>query len=159
MVHTDKIVRDLEFVYEGVFDFKEVLSLLKSYFKRNDYDLDEKLYDTKIKTGLKNIKLRWECDRRLDDYNKALAKLVIDVTDAKEAYVDGVKVVEGKLKITFNGEMERDYDLKWKPKPVLKFTRALYEKYISEEKQTNVDAQLKNLIDKLIKELKQYFKA
>ena len=158
MVHTDRIVKDLDLVYEGVFDFKEFISFLKDYFKRNDYDIDEKLYDTKIKNGLKSTKIKWECDRKLDDYNKALAKLSIELIDYKEGYVDGIKVVDGKIKLGFNGDLERDYDAKWKVTPKKRFIRAIYDKYVKTEKQSTVEGNLKSLIENLLKEVKQYFK-
>ncbi|MBI2148501.1 hypothetical protein HYU23_02380 [Candidatus Woesearchaeota archaeon] len=157
MVHTDKIVRDLEFIHEGVFDFKELLRIMKEFFSRHDYDIDEKLYDTKNKNDLKTTTIKWNADRKVDDYNKCIVKLAINIGDYKEGYVDGIKVVDGKLKITFNAEVERDYDEKWKKSPTKKFFRAIYEKYITEAKQSKVDNNLRNLVENLRKEIKQYF--
>ncbi len=156
MVHTDNVVRDLEFAYEGVFNFKELLSVMKDFLKRYDYDVDEKLYDTKVNGDLRNIKIKWSCDKKVDDYNKCFVKLTIDLNDFKEGYVDGEKVVDGKLKITFNAEVERDYGEKWKKSPSKKFIRALNEKYVSQAKQNKVDSQLKGLVDALKKEVKGY---
>lgn len=156
MVHTDKIVKDLEFVYEGVFDFKEFLSIVKAFFKRHDYDVDEKLYSTNVKADLKNTKIKWNAERKVDDYNKCVIKVGVDLSNYKEGYVDSVKVVDGKLKITFNADVERDYGEKWKKSPTKKFIRAIYEKYISEAKQSKIDSNLKALVEDLRKEIKQH---
>lgn len=159
MTHTDKIIRDLEFVHEGVFDFKDFLQLLKAFFKRYNYDVDEKLYDNKIKNGMRNLKIKWTCDRKVDDYNKCIIKLTLDLKDGKEGVVDGLKVVDGQLKVTYNAEIERDYDEKWKVAPAKRFLRSLYDKYVSGIKQSKIDTGLKDLVETLKKEVKQYFKA
>ncbi len=158
MVHTDKVVRDLEFLYEGVFDFKELLEIIKEFCDKRGYDIDEKLYNNKVKGDFKNTVIKWTADRKIDDYNKCVVKLIINLNDYKEGYVDGRKIVDGNLKITFNGEVERDYDEKWKKAPTKKFLRAVYEKYIVESKQDKVNSSLKNLIDDLKNEIKLYLK-
>lgn len=159
MVHTDKIVRDLEYSYQGVFDFKELLSIMKKFFARYNYDVDEKLYDTKVKGDFRNTKIKWTCDRKVDDYNKCVVKLGIDLNDYKEGNVDSTKVIDGKLKIMFNAEVERDYGEKWKKSPAKRFFRAIYEKYVSEAKQSKVDNNLKELVESLRKEIKQYLES
>ena len=55
MVQTEKVVKDLEMNYSGVFDLKEFLDIIKKYFDRHNYDLDEKSYDTKTKDDTKNV--------------------------------------------------------------------------------------------------------
>ena len=44
MVYTDRIVKDLEMSYTGIFDLKEFLNIMKKLFDRYNYDLDEKNY-------------------------------------------------------------------------------------------------------------------
>lgn len=156
MVHTDKVVKDLGISYEGVFDFKEILQVIKEFLSRGNYDLDEKLYDTKVKGDFKNTIIIWAADRKVDDYNKCVVKIGINLSDYKEGHVDGVKVVDGKLKIGFNADVERDYDEKWKKSPTKKFIRAVYEKYIVEGKQSKIDSNLKTFVENLRKEIKQH---
>ena len=156
MVHTDKIVKDVEFIYEGVFDFKEFLQVIKDFFARHHYDLDEKVYDTKVKGDFKNTTIKWAADKKVDDYNKCFVKLKIDLSDYKEGYADETKVVDGELKVSFEAEIERDYQEKWKKSPTKKFLRAIYEKYVSEAKQSRVDSDLKKFVESLKNEIKQY---
>ena len=156
MVHTDKIVKELEISHEGVLDFKEFLHTIKDFFKRHNYDLTEKAYETKNIENLKNTTIKWEFDRKVDDYNQCFAKLKIELSKYKEGYVDSKKVVDGNIKITIEGDIVRDYDLKWKTAPVKKFMRAIYDKYIAEEKQDRIAKELKSIIENLRKEIKQY---
>lgn len=157
MVHKDKIIRDLEFVYEGVFDFKELLSVIKSFFKRYKYLVIENSYVVSTKNNLKNTKMKWTANSLLDDYNHAFIKMKINLSNYKEAYIDSVKVVDGNFKIEIEAEINRDYREQWKKSPTKKFVRAIYEKYVSSEKQNKVDDSVKNTVDDLITEIKQYF--
>lgn len=159
MVHKDRIIKDVEFSYEGVLDFKDFLSMLKSFFKRHKYDVEEKTYVVSTKNGLKNTKMKWSAERMLDDYNKAYIKLKIGLSDYKEAYVESTKVVDGKLRVEFEVDIERDYNEQWKGSPAKKFVRALYEKYVSSGKQKKVDDSVRDVVDSLLKEMKQYLKA
>ena len=84
MVHTDKIVKDLELLHEGVFDLKELLNIIKEFFKRHDYDLTEKSYNSTTKDGLKTTVLKWDFDRKVDDYNQCFAKLSIELNNYKD---------------------------------------------------------------------------
>lgn len=156
MVHTDKIIRDKTFSYEGVFDFKELISVMREFMGRYNYDIEEKLFKTNAKGAKKTTKIKWTCDRKIDDYNKCILKLTIDLKGYKEGNVDGVPVVDGNLEIAFEGEVERDYDEAWKTSPVRKFLRALYDKYIFEAKQKSVDRKLVDMADTLEAELRKY---
>lgn len=159
MTHTDKLVKGLEFSHEGVFDFKEFLSLIKDLFDRYDFDFDETKYKTKTSDELKTTKIEWEFDRKYDDYNRGYIYTTIELSDYKESYVDGNKVVDGKLTVSIDAEMKRDYEERWKTAPSKRFLRALYEKFVSAEKQSSVDKKLKDAVKSLMNEIKQYFKS
>ena len=100
MVHVDAVAEKTEFNYEGVINFSELLSLMKSSIKRYNYFLIEKSYTTKNKDGLKTTNIKWGLERELDDYNKAVVDFRINLTDYKEKNIDGEKVIDGKLQIT-----------------------------------------------------------
>ena len=159
MVHKDKLAEKVEFDYEGVLDFKEVLSIIKDFVKRYGYDLIEKIYDTKSKEGLKTTNIKWTFEKELDDYNKATIDFRINLIDYKESYAGGTKAVEGRLQVTAMPIMERDYEEQWKKAPTKKFIRAIYDKYVAKEKQNKADKYLKDTIKDLMKEMKDYFKA
>lgn len=158
MVHTDIIINDLEFNYEGVLNFKDFLKFVKDFFKSYNYDFNEKTYGTRG-SDLKTTKMKWIFEKKIDDYNNAKITLKIGLTDYKEGYVDGEKVADGKLGIKIRGEMERDYQEKWKKAPAKKFLRGVYDKYISSGKQSKVDNKVKDMVDHLIKDVKQYLKS
>lgn len=157
MVHTERVVRDIELNYSGVFDLKEFLNLTKKVLGRYDYDLDEKLYETKTKDDLKNTTIKWQFDRRLDDYNKGVVKLKININNYSENYIEGKKVVKGDLNVKLNGEVIRDYEDKWKKLPTRKFFRALYDQYIGKEREDNITRSVKDMVELFRKEFKKYF--
>ncbi len=156
MVHTDKIVREFELSTEGVIDFKEFLNVIKALFKKYGYDLTEKVYNSKTSDGLRNTSLIWHFDNKPDDYNQCIVKIKIKLDDYKEGTVDNKKVVDGKLSLGVDAEINRDYDQKWKTAPMKKFFRAIYDKYVAETKQDRVTKDLTKLVEELKKEIKQY---
>ena len=157
MVHTYKIVKPAQISYQGVFDFKELLNVIKEFFKRHDYDLSEKNYNTSTGEGnAKNTIVLWEFDRKVDDYNQVFARLKFELMNYKEGYVDSKKIVDGNIIITMEAEVQRDYDIKWKNAPIKRFVRALYDRYIDEPKNDRIFDEGKKLIENLKKDIKQY---
>ena len=156
--HKHTLIKDMEISYQGVFNFKEMISMLKSLFKRYDYDITEKSYEDSTKSDLENIKVNWECDNKLDDYNKGIIKLKFDLKNCKQGYVDGIRVMDGNFKLVIDAIVERDYEDKWGKSSFRKFIGAVYEKYISETKQDYVDKSVKKLVDNIKSEVRQYLK-
>jgi hypothetical protein len=158
MVITEKIVKEVTVSYSGVFDLHDFIDYLKKELKKNGYDdITEKQYDSKVKGDAKTVKIKWECVRKPTDYDKFVVKITIEGSNLKEGEVDGLKVVEGDVKVEFNAEHEKDYDEKWKKKPTFNFIRAIYDKYIIEEKQQKYDKKLKSDVETLTSEVKRYF--
>ena len=156
--YISRLIKEDEISYKGVFDFKEFFSLVRNFLERYDYDIDEKEYKDESSGGLKSLTVKWAADKKLDDYNKAIIKLKFKLSKCKETYVDGAKVMEGNLNLSVKVEVERDYDDKWSKSPFKKLSMALYGKYVADEKQNYVDKLVKNLIDNLKNEVKQYLK-
>ena len=159
MTHTDKVVKDMEFSYEGVFDFREFISYLRDFFKRHNYDINEKSHSSSAKEELKNTKIKWDCDRKLDDYNHAHIKIKINLGDFRESRAENKKVVEGKLKLEAEAEIERDYDKRWEGGAARKFIMTVYEKYGSSGKQKKFDSAVKKTAEDLMADVRQYFNA
>jgi hypothetical protein len=156
MVFTTKLIKDLKYSYEGVFDFKELTVVIKKYLKDYGYDIEETLYNKTGKGDAKNLKMKWQADQKVDDYNKCIIKIEIDLNDYKEGYVSARKIADGKFNLTINAEIERDYDAKFRKKTGRIFLRGLYERFVTEAKQSKVDNNLKNVVDGLKKEVKNY---
>ncbi len=156
MVHKVKVLKETEFNYQGVFDFNDFISYLKNFFKRYNYDITEKSYSSSTNEGLKNLKIKWECDRKLDDYNHAYIKVKIKLNDYKEAAVKSAKVVDGKLKLEAEAEIKRDYDSQWKGGAARIFLRSVYDKYIAAGKQKDVESEVKKTAENFLSDAKHY---
>lgn len=152
----DLIIKELEISYEGVFDIRDFLDHMKKWFKQNGYDVDEKLYTTKAKDHLKAIKIKWLAEKKVTDYDKYAITLIIDFSDIREARIDNKKVSEGRLSISFESEHEKDYEEKWRKKPTLNFLRAVYDKFVMEEKEGRLAKKLKEETYELHDEVKKY---
>lgn len=156
MAIVDKVLKDVSVSYEGVFDFKDFLAFMKKMMKDMRYDITEKLYDAKTKNGVKSILIKWECDRKPTDYDKYIIKLKITASDLKEGQIDSGKVQQGKTEVEINGEHEKDYDEKWK-KPKWHFWRAVFDKFVIEDKQKDLAKKLKEDCLFIEESVKKYF--
>ena len=55
--------------FDGVFDFKELYKHLYGWLDWNKYPISEKRYTEKSKATGKDIEVRWEAEKELDDYH------------------------------------------------------------------------------------------
>jgi hypothetical protein len=64
-----------------------------------------------------------------------------------------VKTNKGDLKITFDADLERDYEETWEKQPFWKFMRAVYDKYImrttADEYEDKLFAKTQSLVEQV----------
>src|SRR3989338_1755881 len=102
-----------EYSYSGPFDFKELIDYLKAWYERNGYDINEKEYSEK-NNDLKTHKIKWECEKEIDDYHSYIMKFVLELKNFKEIEKDNKKIVNGDLKLTLEfADVKRDIEEKW----------------------------------------------
>ncbi len=149
-VETDKT-----FDYSGALDFPEFLDHIKDWFDRHGYDINEKEY-TEKKREPRVHQIKWECDKKVDDYHKFVIKPKIKI-EFKEVEKDNKKLFEGDLTVTIKADVIRDHEENWKGSTTKRFARAIYDKFIMEEKESVVNSKLKKEVISLFNELKKYF--
>jgi len=135
----ETIVKEREFSYQGAVYVKELQAYVKKWFGKNGYDLFEKGYQAKASDAGK--------------------KPIISVSNAKEAMVGGKKVVEAEIKVSLDVEVERDYEETWKGKPVKRFLRGFFDKFIATEKDSEIKRMAKREAEGFMEMVKAYFKA
>lgn len=144
-----------EYSYSGPFDFKEFIAHMKDWFERNGYDINENEYGEK---NNESHKIKWECDKEIDDYHSYVMKFVFELKNFKEIVKDNKKIVNGDLKLTLEfADVKRDIEEKWQGPVSKRFARAVYDKFIMEDKESDINKQLKNEVSSLFIEIKQYF--
>lgn len=157
MVQIVTVIKDVKVAREGAVDVNELKEAVREWLKKYDYNEDEKFFTSKTVDGRINTLFEWDCDRKVDDYNKFHIIVDINIADAEEGEAEGKRALKGATTVKLKGRIERDYDEKWVKSPKRKFLRAIYDKYIREEKKKDLEGDLKKDVRALADELKIYF--
>lgn len=141
--------------YKGFFDYSELYSYVYDWLKDAGYTVKEPEYSEKISGTKKDISIEWECDADISDYYKKTITVGWTVSGMEDAevQVDGEKksMNKGSLMIKIGAQLEADPKNEWEKKPVYKFFRGIYDKYIvdtvSKEAKKNTAIDASSLVD------------
>jgi len=119
---------------KGFWDYKELYNFCFHWLKDEYYKIKEKEYTEKLSAVGKEIIIKWEARKKITDYFRNVIEVqwhILYMTDA-EIEQDGkkVKTNKGEVKITVKATLEKDYENRWEDRPLWKFLRSVYEKYI-----------------------------
>jgi len=147
---------------KGYWNYNELYIFCYNWFKDNGYKLAEKQYTEKLSAAGKEIILDWEAYRKVSDYFKNTISVkwhILGMNDA-EVEQDGkkVKTNKGEVKITINADLEKDYEHKWENKPIWKFLRGLYDKFILRTTVDEYEDRLEDETNEYIDELKAFLR-
>lgn len=137
--------------HKGFFNFSELYNFCFDWLGDEGFKIAEKSYTEKVSGGGKEIIIEWEAFKRVTDYIKFVISIDWHIRGMKDAEVEreGKKenTNKGDLKMTFRGIFVRDYEDKWEKKPLWKFMRGIYDKYII---RTTIDEYQGRLVGKVI---------
>jgi len=140
----DHIVTDLSISHKAQFNLIELYKTLKYWFEINGYSFFEKEYEDVIKSGKKDVIIKWEGSKPIDDYSKFCVYLKFKVKDYEIVETPKEKIVEGALNLSFGSYILTDYEEKWEHKPIWKFLRAVSDKFFTERKRKIYEKELKD---------------
>ncbi len=153
-------VYDGKVVHAGIFNFKEVYSLLYDWFTSYEYTVIEKKYSEKIKPEGKEIEIIWACLRKISDYFRFRIKVRIFIIkmNTVEVMQNGAKVKrnQGEIEVKFSSYLEHDYENRWESNPVTKFFRGIYNKYIVKSRIEAYEDRITEEVDEVIAQTKSY---
>ncbi|MBM3247013.1 hypothetical protein FJZ17_00515 [Candidatus Pacearchaeota archaeon] len=147
--------------HNGVFDFKETYRILYEWLVSQGYDMNEKTYKEVIGAGgAKELEIEWEAIRKVSDYFRFLLKVdwkIIGMTSV-EVEIDGVKqkMNKGQFEIGVKAILIKDYENRWENRPIWKFLRGLYDKYVIKERQDQYEGKLIGEMDEFLAQCKAY---
>lgn len=134
MVEKNRIIHR-EFVYEGLFNYRE-------FFRKIDFWLRDKFYDKKergtgeyrLPDGQKYISLYFEPWKKVTDYYKITIRIDLQVKEMKEVEieVDGKKqkLNQGRIECALTGYLTLDYDDRMEKTAMIQFMRDLFHRYV-----------------------------
>lgn len=147
--------------HTGVFDFKELYRILTEWVMDQGYDLNEKSYKEVIGAGgAREIEIEWEAERKVSDYFKNFLKVkwhLMGITKV-EAEIDGVKqkMDKGQFELEGTAILIKDYEERWSNRPILKFLRTFYDKYLIKERTIQFEGKLIGELDEFIGQCKSF---
>ncbi|MEA3248702.1 MAG: hypothetical protein U9Q73_03290 [Nanoarchaeota archaeon] len=140
---------------KGYWNYADLYNFCFDWLKEEGYKVKEKEYVEKLSGFGKEITLKWEASKKVTDYFKYVIEVKWHILGMKDAEVeqDGKKVStnKGEVAITIQATLIRDYEERWEDKPIWKFLRGIYEKYVI---RTTIDEYGDTLEDKAREYLK-----
>jgi len=140
------------------FNFKETYEFCYQWLIDEGYRVYEERYDEKLADSGKQIKIKWRAVKEVTDYFQYVIKMkwallrVVDVEIERDGKKE--KTNKGELKINFESILMKDYEHKWEDRPIWKFLRGVYDKYIVRTRQDEFEIKLMGKTKELIEELK-----
>ena len=148
MVERRHVVDHLKLNYEGLVSIHDLYELIESWLKNKGFDRRERINQEIVRPTGKHIQLVLEPWKKTSDYVQEFARIeirMLDIVDVK-VKVDGKRrtVQKGKVRITFDGFLDTDYEGKWETLPLAFAIRTLidkffYKKYYEEEEHLLVE--------------------
>jgi hypothetical protein len=145
----------------GIFDFKEIYRLLFDWIVDMGYDMNEKTYKEVIGAGgARELEVEWDAVRKVSDYFRNQLEVrwhIIGMTSV-EVEIDGVKqkMNKGQLELEVKCSLMKDYENKWEKKPLFKFIRTFYDKYLIKERTDIFEGKLIGEMEEFVGQAKSF---
>jgi len=142
------------------FNFKDTYEFCWQWLIDEGYRVYEERYDEKMSESGKDIKIKWKAQKEVTDYFQNEIKIkwgllrVVDVEVERNGKKE--KTNKGELRIDFESVLRKDYEHKWEDKPIWKFLRGLYDKYIVRTREDEFEMKLMGKTQEMIADLKAF---
>ena len=147
--------------HNGLFDFKETYRILYEWLLDQNYDVNEKSYKEVIGAGgAKELEIEWEAMRKVTDYFRFWLKIrwhIIGMTSV-EVEIDGTKqkINKGQFELEVTCLLEKDYEDRWANKPIWKFLRTFYDRYLIKERTEQFEGKIITEMDEFVSQCKSF---
>ncbi len=157
-----KLIYKEKLTQVGYWNYEDVYGMLFGWIKDHGYSLTENQYKEKLSANGKEIIISWKAQKAVTDYFQYKLELdwhILGMKDA-EVEIDGkkTKTNKGELEIVFKGSIIKDYEKRWEDKPIHKFLRGIYEKYIIRTTIDEYEGSLEDETKELITDLKAFLR-
>lgn len=157
-----KTVYKETFKHTGYWKYADVYNMMFNWFRDRGYKLTEELYNEKIMSIGKEVIAKWNANKKVTDYFKFQIQSTWHILGMKdvEVEIDGqkVKTQKGEVEIIFKANILKDYEKRWEDKPLWKFLRGIYEKYVIRATVDEFEDDVEDDVRELIGELKAFLK-
>jgi hypothetical protein len=140
-------------------DLREFYKLIKDWFTKQQFDILEKEH---LKRGPKDIFIKWENEKKMNDYVMYVIKLQISITDKEDVIVKErgkeKKKQKADFKLIVESFLAKDYEDRWTKTPMQQFMRGFYDRFIVGGKMNSYADELEKLTYQFRDEMKSYLK-
>jgi len=144
----------------GILNFKDFYAFAYDWLKGEGYSLTEKVYSEEITGDSKKIDISWQAKRKISDYFQFVISINWRILGLKDIEVtrEGkkVKMNTASVEIKIKGVLVKDYEHKWEDRPVWKFLRGIYDRYIIRSRVDQYEGDLKEEVEEFIAQCKSY---
>tara|TARA_Y100000310_G_C20273585_1_gene619192 strand:+ start:167 stop:667 length:501 start_codon:yes stop_codon:yes gene_type:complete len=144
----------------GIFDYKEFYSFAYDWLVEEGYNVTEKAYAEKVAGDAKDVDIVWQAKKKISDYFQFLIKVDWKILGMKKIKVKKedkeVSMNSGLVEIKFAAVLVKDYEHKWEDKPIWKFLRGIYDRYIIRSRIDEYEEKIKEEVDELIAQSKSF---
>lgn len=159
MPEIDYVLKDIKVSVDDIVNIKLLYRLLRNGLNKLQYDFYEKEHLEDMKPeDIKNISVKIEADKKVDDYTKFHIELRFKGKNLKPVIRNEELCAQGTVGISFEAYLENDYEGKWDSPFFMKFLRTLYDKYIRSDKYEKNMASLKEECYDLINKTKSFLR-
>lgn len=151
----------LKLKQKAIFNFDELYKAMFRWFELYHYDFHEREYRDSVEPSGKHIEVRWYAEKKIDDYVKFAIEfdyLILGLQDIVIEREDGrkTKTNKGEVTIRITTYLLKDSENKWNKGPMIRFMRAVYDRFIIRTRLEGYEFELYNEIHKLIAEAKAF---
>jgi hypothetical protein len=145
---------------KGYFNYADLYNFCFNWFEDEGYNVKEKEYTEKVSSFGKEIVIKWEAKKGVTDYFENLFEIKWHILGMKDAEIEreGKKesTNKGEVKIVIKANLTKDKENRWEEKPLWKFLRGIYERYIIRTTVTQYEDRLEDKAKKFVSELKAF---
>ncbi|MFH1425596.1 MAG: hypothetical protein ABIG28_02605 [archaeon] len=144
----------------GLFDFAGLYRFAHSWFRENEYGVNEDKYVEKVKGNKKDIRVEWLAMKDVSDYFKFEQKIIFSISGMAEVEVEiekeKKKMNQGNVEVEITGTLIRDKDSKWDTSPFSRFMRDVYNKFIIPSRVDEIKNEIRNDVKSFKEQLKAF---
>lgn len=159
MAETDYVISGIMIKKSGLIDLRETYRLMKEWFFQRRYDFIEKEYNDKELEEGKNIFIKWNSEKKVDDYTKMIIDVTFRGNKLEEVKAGNRNLLKGNVSILFESYVYKDYEDNWEKNPVSKFIREVFDKFIVKQHFDKIHKDLRAETYAIFDEVKRYLKA
>lgn len=159
MAEVQTVVPKETLMFEGIFSVKEVHDVVMEWIFTKGYVPIESKAQQVVKKDSKFFEYTFLPYKKLSDYAKSCARIVVSASDCKDIVVEVAgkkrRMQDGKLVVTVEGTLETDYEAKWEYSFLYAF-RVIFEKYIISPFISDYEKHTAGDVQHLISQLRGY---